>query len=349
LTIKEFDPSIYPHPIAYFSMEVGLLSPMATYSGGLGVMAGDTLRAAADMGLPMVGITLLNRKGYFRQHLDIKGNQTESPMEWDPAKFLEPLETQASVNIEGREVKIRPWCFMVTGAFGYQVPVYFLDTALPENNAWDQTLTDFLYGGDNRYRFCQEIVLGMGGIAILRNLGYQNPKAYHMNEGHSALLILSLLEEQMKKINVCTITSACIEEVRELCIFTTHTPVPAAIDQFPMEMVRQIIGDEHANNLVSAACFKDGTLNMTYLGLCFSHYINGVSMRHEEISQGMFPNYPINSLLMEYIPQPGQQLHSVNYMIAIFLNGDAITFIYVISSAFRKKKFNERMLLPNRT
>ncbi len=93
IEITEFDPSTYPTPVAYFSMEVGLLSAMPTYSGGLGVLAGDTLRAAADMGLPMIGITLLNRKGYFRQHLDAKGNQTESPVIWNPDKFLEPLET----------------------------------------------------------------------------------------------------------------------------------------------------------------------------------------------------------------------------------------------------------------
>ena len=221
-------------------MEVGLVSAMPTYSGGLGVLAGDTLRAAADMGLPMIGITLLNRKGYFRQHLDAEGNQTESPVIWDPAKFLEPLDTRASVTIEGRPVRIRAWRYLLTGIFGNQVPVYFLDTALPENSPWDQTLTDYLYGGDNHYRFCQEIVLGMGGMAMLRALGYKNLKAYHMNEGHSALLILSLLEEQMAKQKLCSVTRACAEDVRELCVFTTHTPVPAAIDQFPMEMVRRM-------------------------------------------------------------------------------------------------------------
>jgi starch phosphorylase len=136
----------------------------------------------------------------------------------------------------------------------------------------------------------------MGGVAMLRALGYKNIKAYHMNECHSALLILSLLEEEMEKQHACSITRACAEDVRELCVFTTHTPVPAAIDQFPIEMVRRVLGEEHTANLVSAACFKDSTLNMTFLALCFSHYINGVSMRHEEISHDMFPNYPINSI-----------------------------------------------------
>ncbi len=296
MVISKFDPTTYPASIAYFSMEVGILSDMPTYSGGLGVLAGDTLRAAADAGLPMVGLTLLNRKGYFRQHLDSKGNQTESPFIWDPPKFLEPLEKRTSVSIEGRAVAIRPWRYLITGSFGHRVPVYFLDTALPENSPWDQTLTDYLYGGDSYYRLCQEIILGMGGIAVLRAIGYDRVKAYHMNEGHSALLALSLLEEQMNKQHACSITRSCAEEVRELCVFTTHTPVPAATDQFPMDMVRRILGEEHTGNLISADCLKDNTLNMTYLGLCYSRYVNGVSMRHESISQTMFPNYPIDSI-----------------------------------------------------
>jgi starch phosphorylase len=231
LILREFDPVTYPTPVAYFSMEVGLESSMPTYSGGLGVLAGDTLRAAADLGLSMIGVTLLNRKGYFRQHLTSDGGQSEDPVVWNPADFLEPIETRVSVTIEGRPVYIRPWRYMLTGSSGHRVPVYFLDTALPENSPWDRAITDYLYGGDSYYRLCQEIVLGMGGIAVIRALGYQNLKAYHMNEGHSALLILSLLEEQAVKDCIVTITSTCADEVRELCVFTTHTPVPAAIDQ----------------------------------------------------------------------------------------------------------------------
>jgi glycogen phosphorylase len=296
MTLSEINPSLFPGSIAYFSMEIGLLSEMPTYSGGLGVLAGDTLRAAADTGLPVIGITLLNRKGYFRQHLDAEGNQTESRVSWEPKNFLKPLDIRVSITIEGRKVAIRPWIFSLTGFMGHVVKICFLDTSLPENSSWDQTLTDNLYGGDNHYRFCQEIVLGIGGIAMLRALGYLNLQAYHMNEGHSALLILSLLEEQMKIEKVCNVTPTCAQDVRNLCVFTTHTPVPAATDQYPIDMVRQVLGEERTATLKSAACFKDSVLNMTYLGLCFSHYINGVSMRHEAISQTMFPNYPINSI-----------------------------------------------------
>jgi starch phosphorylase len=282
--------------VAYFSMEVGLDSTMPTYSGGLGVLAGDTLRAAADMGLPMIGITLLNRKGYFKQRLDALGNQSEEPANWNPADKLELLPTTTRITMEGRIVHIRAWLYSVKGVQGQSVPVYLLDTAITENSTWDQTLTDYLYGGDSYYRLCQEIVLGMGGIAMLRAMGYKDIRAYHMNEGHSALLILSLLKEDMDKKHVCEVTSTCAKDVRELCVFTTHTPVPAATDQYSIELVSRVLGEDQAAILRSASCFKDSTLNMTYLALCFAHYINGVSMRHEEISQSMYPSYQIDAI-----------------------------------------------------
>lgn len=282
--------------VAYFSMEVGLDPAMPTYSGGLGVLAGDTLRAAADAGVPMVGITLLYRKGYFRQHLDSHGNQSESPFEWSPEDFLEPIQTRTSVSIEGQKVELQAWRYLIRGIGGHGVPVYFLDTALPQNSSWGQSLTDHLYGGDARYRLCQEVVLGLGGIAMLRALGYERIEAYHMNEGHSALLALALLEEQTGRNSPHTPTRADIEAVRRQCVFTTHTPIPAGHDRFPLELVRQVLGESRTDALQTAQCFLDDSLNMTYLALFFSHYINGVSMRHEEISQGMFPSYPVNSI-----------------------------------------------------
>ncbi len=276
-------------------MEVGLDPRMPTYSGGLGVLAGDTLRAAADLGLHMIGITLLHRKGYFRQHLDAHGNQTESPAEWDPAEFMAALEEHASVNIEGRRVAIRPWRYNITSAFGNEVTLYFLDTDLPENSEWDRTLTDYLYGGDDHYRLCQETVLGLGGVAILRLLGY-DIAAFHMNEGHSALLCLALLREEAEKSGLELTSVENIERVRQRCVFTTHTPVPAGIDKFPISMIRQVLGDDFVNTLGGLDCIHHETLNMIYLALSFSRYINGVSMRHEEISRDLFPNYPINSI-----------------------------------------------------
>ena len=293
--MKIMSPGQLPR-IAYFSMEIGLESNLPTYSGGLGVLAGDTLRSAADLGLHMVGVSLVYREGYFRQHLDAQGNQTESPASWTPEKILEPMEPQVTIAIEGRQVKVRAWRYEIQGLFGHQVPVYFLDTALPENSSWDQTLTDHLYGGDSHYRLCQETVLGMGGIALLSALALEDRVIYHMNEGHAALLTLSLLESQCRQGQSLAPSEEAVEAVRQKCLFTTHTPVPAGHDQFPWDLVKQVLGQDRAALLEATQCCVNGNLNMTYLALRFARYINGVAMRHGEISTGMFPHYPIDAI-----------------------------------------------------
>ncbi|MBF8298985.1 MAG: alpha-glucan phosphorylase, partial [Dehalococcoidia bacterium] len=285
-----------PGSIAYFSMEIGVDPSLPTYSGGLGVLAGDTLRAAADAGAPIVAMTLLHRKGYFRQHLDSRGNQTESSPEWSPEQYLEPIEPRVVVLIEGRPVLVRAWRYTVRGITGRTVPVYFLDTTLSENLAWDQGLTAALYSGDAFYRLCQETVLGIGGISMLRALGHKNIQAYHMNEGHSALLTIALLKEQIQGIGQRSPSRDDVEGVREQCVFTTHTPVAAGHDQFPSRQVRQVLGVETAELMEKAGCFVDDTLTMTHLALSFSRYVNGVSMRHEQVSRGMFPDFPISSI-----------------------------------------------------
>lgn len=282
--------------IAYFSMEIGLQSDIPTYSGGLGVLAGDTLRAAADMGLPVVGITLLHREGYFNQALDKEGRQTESPVEWSPEARLEEVSARTSVDIEGRTVTVRAWLYPVEGAGGHRVPVYLLDTRLPENAPVDRKLTDFLYGGDSRYRLAQEIVLGMGGIGILRSLGTPRIGVFHMNEGHSALLSLALLQERMASSAPGVDIFSHLEFVKRRCVFTTHTPVPAGHDQFERSMVDHVLGRERACLLETIGAVQDGTLNMTALALRASWYVNGVSSRHESVSQSMFPDSPINSI-----------------------------------------------------
>src|SRR5512138_3450197 len=150
--------------IAYFSMEVALESHIPTYSGGLGVLAGDTLRSAADLGLPMVGVTLLHRKGHFFQRLDLDGRQHEEPVAWPVDDFLELSEGTCVVEVEGRSVAVRAWRYSVAGAGGASVPVVLLDTDVPGNDPYDRCLTDHLYGGDDRYRLCQELILGVGGV-----------------------------------------------------------------------------------------------------------------------------------------------------------------------------------------
>jgi starch phosphorylase len=282
--------------VAYFSMEVGLDPNMPTYSGGLGVLAGDTLRAAADLGIPLVGVTLLHRKGYFRQSLDSRGNQTESPSTWAPEAFLEPLPARTTVTLEGRKVQLRAWRYAVRGVGGHEVPVLFLDAALEENSPQDQALTDYLYGGDLRYRFCQEVILGLGGVAMLRALGYRKVRTYHMNEGHSALLVLGLLGQIEEEQGGLTVTPAVREQVRHQCVFTTHTPVPAGNDKFPIEVVRSVLGEKLTTLLAETKCYLNPSLNMTYLALFFSRYVNGVALHHGAISRDMYPGYPINSI-----------------------------------------------------
>ncbi|HXI03446.1 MAG TPA: alpha-glucan family phosphorylase [Candidatus Saccharimonadales bacterium] len=285
-----------PIRVAYFSMEIALEPGIPTYSGGLGVLAGDTLRAAADRGVDMVGVTLLYRKGYFKQHIDGRGNQSEEPAEWSPAAILMPETPRVHVQIGGRDVAIKAWRYTVRGVRGRIVPVYLLDTALEENDPADRKLTDSLYGGDARYRLSQEIVLGRGGVAMLRALGHDAIGSFHMNEGHSALLALGLMEEECRRTGNGASPSAVLETVRKRCVFTTHTPVSAGHDRFPKSMAREMIGPETAELMDRCGCWIDDSMNMTYLGLFFSHYVNGVSMRHEEISRGMFPGYPISAI-----------------------------------------------------
>jgi starch phosphorylase len=280
--------------IAYFSMEIGLEPDMPTYSGGLGILAGDTVRAAADLRLPLVAVTLLHRKGYFRQRLDAEGRQFEEPVEWPIDKFLTRVDRQIPVPVEGRKVHVGAWKYEVKGIGGSIVPVYFLDTDLPENSAWDRALTHYLYGGDAHYRLCQEVVLGMGGLRLLRALGCSSLLRFHMNEGHASLLSLELLQERADAAGR-SIAHDDVEAVRRLCVFTTHTPVPAGHDQFPLDLVRRVLGPREELAMQDVFCCE-GALNMTYLALNLSHYVNGVAKRHGEVSQHMFARYQIDSI-----------------------------------------------------
>jgi len=287
--------TLFNSTVAYFSMEIALDKAIPTYSGGLGVLAGDTLRSAADLSVPMVGVTLLHRKGYFEQHLDSEGHQSEQPASWNPETQLEPVDARTTVMIEGRTVHVRAWKYAVRGVTGHEVPVYLLDTQLDENEEWDRTLTDSLYGGDNHYRLCQEVVLGMGGASLLRALGC-SADIYHLNEGHSALLTLCLLDWQLEGRKPFELDESDIEQVRRRCVFTTHTPVPAGHDKFPIDVVTHVLGAEQVELLGAAHCVDDGTLNMTHLALRLARFVNGVAMKHREVSQGMFPNFPIDAI-----------------------------------------------------
>lgn len=268
---------------------------MPTYSGGLGVLAGDTIRSAADLDVPMVAVSLLHRRGYFFQRLDVQGHQSEEPVAWPVNDFADLIDERVTVDIEGRTVHVRAWRYRVTGESGHVVPVYLLDTDVSENQPWDRTLTDVLYGGDDHYRLCQEVVLGIGGLRLLRALGHQDILRFHMNEGHAALLVLALVEEKLALQGQSDSLSAdLIDTVREQCVFTTHTPVPAGHDQFSEELARNVLGEQRWARLKD--CGIEQRLNLTQLALRGSRYVNGVAMKHGEVSHSMFPGYPIHSI-----------------------------------------------------
>jgi glycogen phosphorylase len=304
--------------VAYFSMEIALQNAMPSYSGGLGVLAGDTVRAAADIKLPMVAISLLYRGGYFTQRLAEDGTQTEESVVWKAEDFLKEEPARVTVPLENRRVELRAWRYDVKGVHGFVVPVYFLDAALESNADQDRALTGSLYGGDAYYRLCQEVLLGVGGVRMLRALGYTDLTRYHMNEGHAAMLTLELLGEEAEKAGRTSIRGEDIEKVRSKCIFTTHTPVPAGHDRFPMEyltrafpdqngffdlkdassadLVKRILQAEQAFPDMQEAARAGASLNMTYLALSLSTYVNGVAKLHGETSRKMFPQVPIEAI-----------------------------------------------------
>ena len=281
--------------VAYFSMEIAIHPSMPTYSGGLGVLAGDTLRSAADLGVPLVAFSLLHRKGYFRQHLDPSGQQSEDVQPWDPSAFCTEEPARITVSIEDRVVTVRAWRYDMVGRSGHIVPIYLMDTDLDNNSGWDRGLTDHLYGGDTNYRLQQEIVLGMGGVRMAKALGL-NVNVFHMNEGHAALLTLALLESQLGGGPLGEATQSDIAAVRAKCVFTTHTPVPAGHDRFSTEQAIRILGGERTARLQKLGCFHEGLLNMTMVALRFSRYANGVALQHGKVSREMFPEFPIDSI-----------------------------------------------------
>ena len=255
---------------------------MPTYSGGLGVLAGDIVKSSADLRLQMIAITLVSRKGYFRQKLTEQGDQLEFPDEWDPAKTLSLMPNTVTVNIEGRPVKVQAWLHEYQSVTGGMVPILFLDTDMEENAPEDRRITDYLYGGDKRYRLKQEIVLGIAGTRLLKNLPFKIRK-YHMNEGHSSLLTLELLKDN----------GMDAEKVRNLCVFTTHSPVEAAFDQFSYDLIQHVLGNEYLQSDMKQYAGNEN-LNMAYLALNLSKYVNGVSDSACGLLQKAFsrPLYP---------------------------------------------------------
>ena len=270
--------------VAYFSMEIGMKSDMPTYSGGLGVLAGDVIRSSADLRMPLVAVTLVSKKGYLKQKITPDGWQIEYPEDWDPTAFMKLLPETVTVKIAGRDVRIGVWIYEQESLTGGTIPVLFLTTDVEGNTQQDREITDFLYGGDEKYRLKQEIVLGIGGLRILEALKI-NVKKYHMNEGHSSLLTLELLKKN--DLNV--------DKVKNLCVFTTHTPVAAAFDKFSYDLVSEVLEINLPEKVLKEYGGND-RLNMTLLALNLSKYTNGVTEAHMEYSRKLFPGYHIQEI-----------------------------------------------------
>jgi len=271
------------YSIAYFSAEIGISSSLPTYSGGLGILAGDHIKAAADEGLPLCAITLLYKEGYFKQRIDEKGHQTETYPKFDPEPLLKKLDFTFPLYLQDRDVQIEVYRLDFTGLNGHILPIYFMDTDLERNSDKDRNISLRLYSGNKNHRILQEAILGFGGIHLLKHLGIlDNIKTFHMNEGHCSFLTLKLLEE-FKKEN----------SVREKCHFTTHTPVPAGHDHFAIERVNKLLHGLIPENLQLPSLVQNSRLHMTELGLYFSRSANGVSKLHGDVAQDQFPEHQI--------------------------------------------------------
>ncbi len=281
--------------IAYLSMEIAIRSEMHTYSGGLGVLAGDTVRSAADLALPMVFVTLASRQGYLRQEIGRDGGQVDHSDPWDVAEWATPLSPIQAATIESRQVWVRPWLYELASSHGNKVPVLLLDTNVEQNDPQDRTITDWLYGGDNEYRLKQEIILGIGAERVLLALGFRI-ETYHLNEGHAALLPLALLRKHAHPAkSASAILPYDVEAVRKQCVFTTHTPVEAGHDRFAYGDVTRVLGDFMPLAHLKALGGHEH-LNMTTLALSLSGYVNGVSLRHAEVTRHMFPGHRIHGI-----------------------------------------------------
>ncbi|MDG5483809.1 glycosyltransferase family 1 protein [Mycolicibacterium gadium] len=307
-----------PNGIAYFSMEFGVAEVLPNYSGGLGILAGDHLKSASDLGLPLIAVGLLYRSGYFRQSLTADGWQHESYPSLDPQGLPLRLLTAADDNPvlvelampEGNELRARVWIAQVG-----RIPLLLLDSDIPENDHDLRGVTDRLYGGDQEHRIKQEILAGIGGVRAIRAFieveGLASPEVFHMNEGHAGFLGVERIREL---IDAGLDFDTALTVVRSSTVFTTHTPVPAGIDRFPVEMVMRYFGsaadersrEEHGSSGPSSESSRllpgvsldriiwfgaeddPSKFNMAHMGLRLAQRANGVSLLHGKVSRGMF-------------------------------------------------------------
>ncbi|KEP40166.1 alpha-glucan family phosphorylase [Mycobacterium kansasii] len=291
-----------PASIAYFSMEFGIAEVLPNYSGGLGILAGDHLKAASDLGLPLIAVGLYYRSGYFRQSLTADGWQQETYPSLDPHGLPLRLLTHSSGDpvlvelalLDSAQLRARIWVAQVG-----RVPLLLLDSDIPENEHELRSVTDRLYGGDQEHRIKQEILAGIGGIRAIRAFtaiqGLPSPEVYHMNEGHAGFLGAERIRELITDSGLDFDTALTV--VRSSTVFTTHTPVPAGIDRFPVDMVQRYFGDDEArllpgvptDRILALGAEDDPTkFNMAHMGLRLAQRANGVSLLHGRVSRAMF-------------------------------------------------------------
>ncbi|MHA1233675.1 MAG: alpha-glucan family phosphorylase [Promethearchaeota archaeon] len=272
--------------VAYISMEIAVDSNIPTYSGGLGVLSGDTVRSAADLELPMVGICLCYSSGYFYQFFNEHGEQKEKEIEWNFFYEFEKVAEPIKIKIEDKEVLVSAWLYRVIGQSGHILPIYLLTTDVEGNEDWMKKMTGSLYDSTTRWnRIVQEMILGIGGVKLLKSQGYNNIETYHLNEGHGSFSIVELYD----------MLNGDLDKVRDKVVFTTHTPVPAGHDRFDQELVDKVFKNRMPSEIKKIAS-DNGRFNMTYLGMGLSRYRNGVAKKHGDISRKMFPQYEVDSI-----------------------------------------------------
>jgi starch phosphorylase len=272
--------------VAYISMEIAVDSNIPTYSGGLGVLSGDTVRSAADLELPMVGLCLCYSTGYFYQFFNEHGEQKEKEIEWNFFYEFEKVEKPITIKIEDKEVLVSAWLYRVIGQSGHILPIYLLTTDIEGNEDWMKKMTGSLYDSTSRWnRIVQEMILGIGGVKLLNSQGYTNIETYHLNEGHGSFSIVELYN----------MLNGDLDKVRNKVVFTTHTPVPAGHDRFDQDLVKKVFENRMPSE-ISKIAEDNGQFNMTYLGMGLSRYRNGVAKKHGDISRKMFPQYEVDSI-----------------------------------------------------
>ncbi|HJZ05657.1 hypothetical protein A2634_05270 [Candidatus Amesbacteria bacterium RIFCSPHIGHO2_01_FULL_48_32] len=264
--------------VVYFSLEFMLETDVPTYAGGLGVLAGDLMRSCADLGIGAIGMSIVYSGDTFSQTINADGTQSFTKQDWQKLDQLTKLPQVVELTIANTKVLVGCWRYDIVGLSGYVVPVYLLDTNLTQNPPWVREITRNLYEGGEA-RLAQEIVLGIGGVKMLRTLGIERAKTYHLNEGHCGFVPLALLPENNYQD----------ELVRQMCVFTTHTPIPEGHDRFSYELAYKFGGSYLPWHIKKLA--GENEMSMTHLAMNLSRKNLAVSRKHQVVSEQVFPGY----------------------------------------------------------